>query len=129
VVDFRSVKVSDVMISLSKVVTVRPETTIEQLVELSRRSGFDRYPVLDSAGKIVGLVNVFDLLVDQPSVSTIRHYVRRIPTVQSDEQASIVLRRLRASPNSLAAVVDAEGNPTGIVSAEDLLNPLVRVDR
>ncbi len=129
VVDFRSVKVSDVMISLSKVVTVRPETTIEQLVELSRRSGFDRYPVVDSAGKIVGLVNVFDLLVDRPSVSTVRHYVRRILTVQSDEQASIVLRRLRASPNSLAAVVDAEGNPTGIVSAEDLLNPLVRVDR
>jgi len=129
VVDFRSVKVSDVMVSLSKVVTVRPETTIEQLVELCRRSGFDRYPVVDSAGKIVGLVNVFDLLLDRPSVSTVRHYVRRILTVQSDEQASIVLRRLRASPNSLAAVVDAEGNPTGIVAAEDLLNPLVRVDR
>ena len=129
VVDFRSVKVSDVMISLSKVVTVRPETTIEQLVELSRRSGFDRYPVVDPAGRIVGLVNVFDLLVDRPSVSTVRRYVRRILTVRSDEQASIVLRRLRASPNSLAAVVDAEGSPAGIVSAEDLLNPLVRVDR
>jgi putative hemolysin len=129
VVDFHSVKVSDVMISLSRVVTVHLETTIEQLVELSRHSGFDRYPVVDTAGQIVGLVNVFDLLVDQPSVSTVRRYVRRILTVRSDEQASIVLRRLRASPNGLAAVVDAEGNPTGIVSAEDLLNPLVRVDR
>jgi putative hemolysin len=129
VVDFRSVKVSDVLISLSKVVTVRPEATIEQLVELSRRSGFDRYPVIDSAGKIVGLVNVFDLLVDRPSAATVRHYVRRILTVQSHEQASVVLRRLRASPNNLAAVVDAAGNPAGIVSAEDLLNPLVRVDR
>jgi putative hemolysin len=129
VVDFRSVKVTDVMISLSSVVTVRPETTIEQLVALSRRSGFDRYPVIDVEGKIVGLVNVFDLLVEQPSVSTVRRYVRRILTVRSDEQASIVLRKLRASPNSLAAVVDATGNPTGIVSAEDLLNPLVKVDR
>ena len=80
-------------------------------------------------GRIVGLVNVFDLLVDRPSFSTVRHYVRRILTVQLDEQASIVLRRLRASPNSLAAVVDAEGNPAGIVSVEDLLSPLVRVDR
>ena len=129
VVDFRSVKVSDVMIDLSKVVTVRPETTIEQLVELSRQSRFDRYPVVDAMGRIVGLVNVFDLLVDRPSFSTVRHYVRRILTVQLDEQASIVLRRLRASPNSLAAVVDAEGNPAGIVSVEDLLSPLVRVDR
>jgi|SRR5271165_75303 len=129
VVDFRSVKVRDVMISLSNVVTVRPETTIEQLVELSRRSRFDRYPVVDSAGKIVGLVNVFDLIVDRPLVSTVRDYVRRILTVKPDEQASIVLRRLRASPNSFAAVVDVEGNPIGIVSAEDLLNPLVKVDR
>ena len=129
VVDFRSVKVSDVMISLSKIVTVRPETPIEQLIELSRRSGFDRYPVVDSAGKIVGLVNVFEVLVDRESASTVRHYLRRILTVRSDEQASIVLRRLRASLSSLAAVVDADGQPTGIVSAEDLLNPLVRVDR
>ena len=129
VVDFRSVKVSDVMISLSKIVTVRPETPIEQLIELSRRSGFDRYPVVDSAGKIVGLVNVFEVLVDRESASTVRHYLRRILTVRSDEQASIVLRRLRASLSSVAAVVDAEGRPIGIVSAEDLLNPLVRVDR
>jgi putative hemolysin len=129
VVDFRSVKVCDVMISLSKIVTVRPETPVEQLIELSRRSGFDRYPVVDSAGKIVGLVNVFEVLVDRESASTVRHYLRRILTVRSDEQASIVLRRLRASLSSLAAVVDAEGHPTGIVSAEDLLNPLVRVDR
>jgi putative hemolysin len=129
VVDFRSVKVSDVMISLSKIVTVRPETPIEQLIELSRRSGFDRYPVLDSAGKIVGLVNLFEVLVDPDSASTVRDYLRRILTVRSDEQASIVLRRLRASLSSLAAVVDAEGHPTGIVSAEDLLNPLVRVHR
>ena len=129
VVDFRSVKVSDVMISLLKIVTVRPETPIEQLIELSRRSGFDRYPVVDSAGKIVGLVNVFEVLVDRESASTVRHYLRRILTVRSDEQASIVLRRLRASLSSLAAVVDADGQPTGIVSAEDLLNPLVRVDR
>lgn len=129
VVDFRSVKVSDVMISLSKIVTVRPETPMEQLIELSRRSGFDRYPVVDSAGKIVGLVNVFEVLVDRESASTVRHYLRRILTVRSDEQASIVLRRLRASLSSVAAVVDAEGRPIGIVSAEDLLNPLVRVDR
>ena len=129
VVDFRSVKVRDVMVDLSKVVTVRPETTIEQLVELSRRSRFDRYPVVNAMGRIVGLVNVFDLLVDRPSFSAVRHYVRRILTVQLDEQASIVLRRLRASPNSLAAVVDAEGHPAGIVSVEDLLSPLVRVDR
>jgi CBS domain containing-hemolysin-like protein len=38
-----------------------------------------------------------------------------------------VLRRLRASPISLAAVVDEKGTTVGIVSVEDLINPLVKV--
>ena len=127
VVDFRSVKVRDVMVAISNVVTVLPETTIEQLIEVSRRSQFDRYPVVDARGKIVGMVSVFDLVVDQPSISAVRDYIRRILTVRSDDQASIVLRRLRAAPSSLAAVVDEQGNTIGIVSVEDLLNPLVKV--
>jgi CBS domain containing-hemolysin-like protein len=127
VVDFRSVKVRDVMVAISNVVTVLPETTIEQLIEVSRRSQFDRYPVVDARGKIVGMVSVFDLVVDQPSISAVRDYIRRILTVRSDDQASIVLRRLRAAPSSLAAVVDEQGDTIGIVSVEDLLNPLVRV--
>jgi putative hemolysin len=126
VVDFRSVKVRDVMVAISNVVTVRPETTMEQLIDLSRRSQFDRYPVVDPRGKIVGMVNVFDLIVDQPLISTVRDYIRRILTVRPDDQASIVLSRLRAALSSLAAVVDEQGNAIGIVSVEDLLNPLVK---
>jgi CBS domain containing-hemolysin-like protein len=127
VVDFRSVKVRDVMVAISNVFTVRPETTIEELINLSRRSRFDRYPVLDTRGQIVGMVSVFDLIVDQPFISTVRDYVRRVLTVRPDDQASIVLSRLRAAPSSLAAVVDKQENTIGIVSVEDLLNPLVKV--
>ena len=127
VVDFRSVEVRDVMVAISNVITVSPETTTEQLIGLSRRSRFDRYPVVNSRGRIVGMVNVFDLIVDQPSNSMARDYIRRILTVAPDDQASIVLSRLRAAPSSLAAVVDKQGNTIGIVSVEDLLNPLVKV--
>ncbi len=127
VVDFRSVKVSDVMVSISSAVTVRPETTIEQLLEIFRRSRFDRYPVVNEMGKIVGVVTVFDLILNRPAVSTVREYMRRILTVRAEEQAAPVLRRLRASPISLAAVVDDKGKTVGIVSVEDLFNPLVRV--
>jgi putative hemolysin len=127
VVDFRSVKVSDAMVGISEVVTVGIETTVEQLLETFRRSGFDRYPVLNEEGKIVGAVTVFDLIVDRPAASTVREYLRRILTVRSSEQAALVLRRLRASPTNLAAVVDASGSSVGIVSIEDLVNPLVKV--
>ena len=127
VVDFRSVKVSDVMAPISAVVTVRPETTIEQLLDLFRRSGFDCYPVVNQLGDITGVVTVFDLIVDRPTISTVREYLRRILTVSPDEQAALVLRRLRASPIGLASVVGASGHTVGIVSVEDLVNPLVKV--
>ncbi|MBV8375744.1 MAG: DUF21 domain-containing protein [Verrucomicrobia bacterium] len=127
VVDFRSVKVRDVMVPIENAMTIRPETTVEQLIDLSRHSPFDRYPVVNPRGKIIGMVNVFDLIVDRPLISTVRAYIRRIVTVRRDDQASVVLSRLRASPSNLAAVVDDQGNTVGIVSVEDLLNPLVKV--
>ena len=127
VVDFRSVKVSDVMVHISAVVTVRPETTIEQLLDIFRRSGFDRYPVVNQVGNITGVVTVFDLIVDRPAISTVSQYLRRILTVSPGEQAPLVLRRLRASPIGMAAVIGVSGRTVGIVSVEDLVNPLVKV--
>jgi magnesium and cobalt exporter, CNNM family len=127
VVDFRSVKVRDVMVPAEQVVFVSPDSSAEQVVELSKQTQFDRFPMRDAAGKIIGLVNVFDLIVERRSGAIARNYLRRMLSVGPDEQASIVLRRLRASPQSLAAVIDPGGQPIGIVSAEDLLSPLVKV--
>jgi len=125
VVDFRTVKVADVMIRCSDAIVVHLETPIEELVALSRRHGFDHYPVVDTSGKIIGVVSVFDLVVNQPAKAS--DLLRRILTLRPEEEASVVLWRLRASPQDLAVVVDESGQTVGIVGAEDLLNPLVQV--
>ena len=126
VFDFRSVKVRDVMVPVSEVVTVRPDTTVQELIELSRKHRFDRYPVIGSMDKIAGAVNVFDLIVDQTLRETVREHVRRVLTVTPDDQALTVLARLRAARGSLAVVIDEQGTTLGIVGVEDLLNPLVK---
>jgi CBS domain containing-hemolysin-like protein len=126
VFDLRLVKVRDVMVPASAVVSVRPDTTIKQLIELSRTHRFDRYPVVGSTGKISGVVNVFDLIVDQTLTETVREYVRRVLTVKPDDQTLTVLSRLRAARSNLAVVVDEQGTTLGIVSVEDLLKPLVK---
>ncbi len=126
VFDFRSVKIRDVMVPVSRMVTVRPETTLAELIELSRTQRFDRYPVVGPTGRIAGVVNLFDLIVDQTLTETVREHVRRVLTVKLDDQAITVLSRLRAARSSLAVVVDEQGATSGIVSVEDLLNPLVR---
>jgi putative hemolysin len=127
VVDFRSVRVRDVMAKMDTVVYVRPDFPLDDVVRLSKETKFDRFPVVDETGKIIGVVNVLDLIVDRRPDTVAQQYLRRILTVMADEQAFLVIRRLRAAPQSLAAVVDESGQAVGIVSVEDLLNPLVKV--
>jgi putative hemolysin len=63
VVDFRTVKVADVMVPRKQVIAARPETTIPELLELSAKTGIERVPVIAENGSALGLVNVFDILL------------------------------------------------------------------
>jgi CBS domain containing-hemolysin-like protein len=115
------------MVRIEAVAFVRPDSPLDHVVRLSKRARFDRLPVITETGKIIGVVNVFDLIVDRQPDAVAQQYLRRILTVTADEPASLVIRRLRAAPQSLAAVVNDSGQTVGIVSVEDLLNPLVKV--
>jgi putative hemolysin len=127
VVDFRSVKVRDVMVKMEQVKWVALMMPLAEVIQLSRETRFDRFPVVDDEHRIVGIVNALDLIVDQRPDSTTQAYVRRILAVREDEPASTVLRRLRAAPSGLASVKNETGTDVGIVTIEDLLNPLVKV--
>jgi magnesium and cobalt exporter, CNNM family len=126
VVDFRTVKVADVMRPLRDVVSVPPETPLPDLLELSARTEVDRVPVISANGRAVGLVNVFDILLDPRPRRTLRDYTRRIVTAAENESAYRIIRRLRAARLTLAAVVDAQRQLTGIVTVEDLVRRLVQ---
>jgi putative hemolysin len=127
VVDFRSVKVRDVMVKLERVRSVPLDMPLPEVVRLSRETKFDRFPVVNDQSKIIGIVNILDLIVDQRPDAIAKSYVRRILAVREDEPASTALRRLRAAPQGLACVQDQAGADVGIVSIEDVLNPLVKV--
>ena len=73
VVDFRAVKVADVMVPLPKTVAVNPQTTIPELLQLSAKTGIDRVPVVADDGNALGLVNVFDVLLDRNLNQELRH--------------------------------------------------------
>ena len=64
VVDFRTVKASDVMVPLSKVVTINPQTPTDDPLQLSATTGVDRFPVISRDQEAVSLVNVLDVLLD-----------------------------------------------------------------
>jgi magnesium and cobalt exporter, CNNM family len=125
VVDFRTVKVSDVMVPLPQIISVGPQTTIPALLQLSATTGVDRVPVI-ADGNALGLVNVLDVLLDSNPGQELRHYTRRIVSAAEGESAYRIIRRLRAARLSLAAVLDERRRLTGIVTVEDLVRRLVQ---
>ena len=48
-------------------------------------------------GRALGLVNVFDVLLDRHSEQDLRHYTRRIVSASENESAYRIIRRLRAA--------------------------------
>ena len=125
VVDFRNVRVRDVMMPLGKCLTLPANSSIESVLELSATSGIDRFPVI-RAGEAIGLVNVLDILLDKNEPASLARYTRRIVTATENEPAYRVIRRLRAARLGLAAVVDARKKLLGIATDEELIKRLVQ---
>jgi putative hemolysin len=125
VVDFRGVKVRDVMVPLPKVVAVRPSTSTQEALALSASSGVDRLPVITPEGQPGGLINVLDILVEQNGARPLSDYIRRIVTANEEDPAYRIVQRLRAAHVGLAAVLDQKRNLRGIVTIEDLIRRLV----
>jgi putative hemolysin len=125
VVDFRSVKVRDVMLRSKKVVALQPGASTQEAVELSAASGLDRLPIVPQHGQPAGLVNILDILLDENGDKPLGNYVRRIVTTTEEEPAYRVVQQLRAARLGLAAVVDQKKNLRGIVTLDDLIQRLV----
>jgi CBS domain containing-hemolysin-like protein len=126
VVDFRNVKARDVMVPLDKAVTVRPETSIDETLQLSARMGLDRLPVISPAGEAIGIINVLDILLESDRREAVSSYMRRIVTANEAEPAYRIIQRLRAARLGLAAVLDSKRKLIGIVTGEDTIKRLVQ---
>jgi CBS domain containing-hemolysin-like protein len=126
VVDFRSVRVRDVMAPLAQAVTVRPDASIESVLQLSNASGVDCFPVVAANGQAIGLVNVLDIVFERGNPKPLASYTRRLVTAGDREPAYRVLRRLRAARLGLAAVVDAQKKLIGIATDDALIKRLVQ---
>jgi putative hemolysin len=126
VVDFRGVKVREVMLPLSKTVALQPDASTQEALDLSASSGVDRLPIITPEGQPVGLVNVLDILLEQNGENKpLSSYVRRMVTTSEEEPAYRIAQQLRAARLGLAAVLDGKKKIRGIVIIEDLIRRLV----
>ncbi|MEM7144057.1 MAG: CNNM domain-containing protein [Verrucomicrobiota bacterium] len=125
VIDFDDVTAEQAMIPLSKVTAIPLEMPISAVIDLTRETRLDQFPVISPEGQLVGLVNTYEILQDENPRGTVVRYLRRLVRTHPEEKAASIIQRLRRGGIQLAAVCHPSGRPLGIVSAEDLVHQML----
>jgi CBS domain containing-hemolysin-like protein len=126
VFDFPYKAVYDAMLPLSRAVTVGRNATVPELLEISQRTGFARFPVRDG-DKIVGIVNVYEILFENVGRDgrIAEQLMQKPQFVLSTERINRVLPVLRAGRRPISIVIDPEGRHVGILTIEDIVEEIV----
>lgn len=120
---------SDVMTPRTKLSSLDAASTVQDVIELSHRTGFSRFPVFTGSNDdVVGIVHVKAAASvprekrDSVPVTALMVEPFRVPETMSLEKLMGVLR---SHGLQLAIVVDEYGGTAGIVTLEDLVEELV----
>jgi putative hemolysin len=127
VFDIKHILVKEVMIPRVKVVGIRMDAPIQEVIDLIKENEFSRYPVYeDSLDNIKGIVHSKDILnyLNDPSFS-IKKIIREAYFVPDSAFAEEVLKGMRRRKTHMAIVTDEWGGMVGIVTLEDILEELV----
>ncbi|WP_033287575.1 hemolysin family protein [Amycolatopsis jejuensis] len=105
------------------------DDTIDDLIDISRRTGFSRFPVytedLDDVQGAVHVKQAFAVPAAERSATRIRSAMRPVPTVPESLPGDDLLNRLRDSRYQLAIVVDEYGGTAGLVTLEDVVEEII----
>jgi CBS domain containing-hemolysin-like protein len=119
----------DLMTPRVRVESLDADDTVADLVALSRRSGFSRFPVSDrDPDAVLGVVHVkqaFGVPAAERARTRLREHVQPVPTVPESLDGDALLNELRESGLQVAVVVDEYGGTAGIVTLEDLVEEIV----
>ncbi|MFC0106486.1 hemolysin family protein [Kibdelosporangium aridum] len=119
--------VADVLVPLDQLTTVPYPPTIGDIEAAVAATGFSRFPVRLSDGRLNGFVHVKDVLdlagdADAPLPWA---RVRGLPQLPADARLDEALAALRRVQSHLAKAVAPDGTVLGVVALEDLVEEYV----
>lgn len=121
--------VKEVMVPKEKMITLNADTSIEDAFKVILKTGHSRFPILEkNASDIIGFIHVKDLfqLMDKKTRARSLKMIIRPPfLVSEDIKIDALLRSFKARKLHQAVVLDQEGNVSGLITLEDILEELV----
>jgi CBS domain containing-hemolysin-like protein len=126
---FADLTAQDVMTPRPRVASVERRESAQAVIDLARRTGFSRFPVIDDGiDDVVGLVHIKQAVAvprerrDEVPVNAIQSEGLRVPETM---KLDILLGELRGRGYQMAIVVDEYGGTAGVATLEDLVEELV----
>lgn len=100
----------------------------QAVIELARRTGHSRFPVLDEHEAVVGTVHVKNavaLPVQERATTRVKHLMAKPILVPDSLRLDPLLALLRKESFQMAIVLDEYGDQAGIVTLEDVIEEIV----
>jgi IMP dehydrogenase len=107
---------------ISDPITVTPDKTIREVIELTRAKGISGVPVVTADSEVVGIVTHRDLRFEQrfdAAVATVMTPKERLVTVRENAPKDEVLLLLHRHRIEKVLVVDAAGRLKGMITVKD----------
>jgi putative hemolysin len=126
ILDFSETTVREVMVPMTEVASIERESSTDLLRALAKRHGFTRIPVYTRRiDRVIGLVNVYDVLFDPEHRDQIAPYIRDAILVPETKRIDRLMVDLQRGHQTMAIVVSEFGSCVGIVTMEDIVEEIV----
>jgi CBS domain containing-hemolysin-like protein len=120
---------SDVMTPRPRVASVLRTESAQVVIDLAKRTGYSRFPVVDDGiDDVVGFVHIKQAVAvprqrrSEVPVTALQSEALRVPETM---KLDLLLGELRGRGYQMAVVVDEYGGTAGVVTLEDLVEELV----
>ncbi len=123
VFEFNDVHVSDVMTPKSDVISIDLDWSLKKIKDVIIKHKYTRYPVIKE-GKIIGVLNIKDLIVNNKEHFILKDYIRKAGRVESSMIIDDAFLYLNSIYEPIAVVYDS-GEYVGVVSIEDIVENVV----
>lgn len=130
VLDVAELKVRDIMIPCSQMVTIDIHQGVDEFLPIVIDSQHSRYPVVtDNKDHVEGILLAKDLLSYgfnmTEEVFSLEKVMRPAVIVPESKRVDVLLKEFRSNRYHMAIVVDEYGGVSGLVTIEDILEEIV----
>jgi magnesium and cobalt transporter len=129
VIQIADMRVRDIMIPRSQMVTIDKSDELDQLIALITEAQHSRYPIIsEDKDHVEGILLAKDLLKYLGSQSTpfdMSEVIRPAVVVPESKRVDRLLKEFREERYHMAIVVDEFGGVSGLVTIEDILEEIV----